>query len=160
MLTEGPTESAGGPRRNDKETLAREYARRDDAYWGIEFDEIHGYSHFRSNGYGGTQCTGFACAILERLPNRTRVYGFLSEENPTSAIAQAAGGHDFAVIDDRFIVDPWLGEFSCPLAELEDCDQQVFDLHCAQDALQVQRLYGLRAHWKEITAQLCKGSAN
>jgi hypothetical protein len=62
------------------------------------------------------------------------VYGFLSEENPTSAIARAAGGHDFAVIDDRFIVDPWLGEFSCPLAELEDCDQQVFDLHCAQDA--------------------------
>lgn len=35
------------------------------------------------------------------------VCGYLIEDNPTALVGKSAGGHDFCVVDDRYIVDAW-----------------------------------------------------
>lgn len=145
----------------DRASLEKEYLSRNDDYWGIESrDEETGevvdpYTHggalqskFKDNSYSGTQCTGYACALRKKLgPERVQVFGFHSEDNEDSSIGQEAGGHDFAVVDGRWIVDPWVTEFYS--------DQQgggsrgVFDMQDPEDAAEVRRLYGKRSTWQK-----------
>lgn len=139
-----------------KATLKTEFIGRDDAYWGVDMKEVgepreglktEVASEFRGSGFGGTQCTGYACSILEKLgPGRVKVYGFDSEQNPGSSIAQDAGGHDFAVVDGRFIVDPWLPEFG------PGKETGVYDLE--RDQKKVAALYGDRSKWEDMTARM------
>lgn len=130
-----------------KADLRKEFIGRDDAYWNIEKETEARGSEFRDNGYGGTQCTGYACAILHKLGSeRVKVYGFHAEENPTSSIAQDAGGHDFAVVDGKYIVDPWLPEFG------QGKEGGVYDL--TKDKAKVAELYGDREKWKDMTQEM------
>ena len=63
------------------------------------------------DGSSATCCTNYALLIQRMLPGRVTVYGFANEENPTAEIVLEGlhpGGHDFAVVAGRYIVDPWL----------------------------------------------------
>lgn len=70
-----------------------------------------GMQSFLPDGGSGTCCTDYALHIARRMPGRVEVYGFANEENPLSRVAREEihpGGHDFAVVDGRYIVDPWI----------------------------------------------------
>ena len=121
-----------------------------DEFYGIEFGG-EGQSSFRKTGHSGVQCTGFACAIQDKLgKGRVKVVGFSDEANPGTVfggnkgfkeIAPQADGHDFAVLDDRYIIDPWLTEFA-------DSKQGVFDLQDPGDAEAVRGIYGDPSRWE------------
>ena len=67
--------------------------------------------------------------------------GFDVEDNPTSSAAQDVGGHDFAVIDNRYIVDPWISVYS------GEEDQIVFDLQNPSDHAKIEHIFGDRSKW-------------
>lgn len=136
--------------------LQKRFIGRDDEFWGITYNEESGGSTFKT-GYSGVQCTGFACAIKHMLEKgRVKVMGWSEEENPTSEVAQSAGGHDIAVVDGRYIVDPWLtdvesGEITTHTGKSINVNGRgVFDLQNPADAEMIKRLYGDQSKWKEV----------
>jgi hypothetical protein len=141
--------------KSEKNVFSSEFLNRDDDYWGIETNP-EGESTFSNGGYSGTQCTGFACVVSKTMPRRTKIYGFTEEDNPLSEIGRIAGGHDFAVIDDRYIVDPWLIEVesgrittkSGTIIKLKG--QGVFDLQDVADKHLIEMLYGSQENWKRM----------
>ena len=140
---------------SEKDVFSAEFLNRDDDYWGIEINP-EGESTFINSGYSGTRCTGFACVISRKMPARTKIYGFNEEDNPLSEIVRMAGGHDFAVIDDRYIIDPWLVEVesgrittkSGKVIKLKG--QGVFDLQDITDKHLIEILYGSQENWKRM----------
>ncbi len=136
----------------EKDMFSAEFLNRDDEYWGIETNS-EGESIFINSGYSGTQCTGFACAISKIMSARTKIYGFEEKDNPSSEIGRLTGGHDFAVIDDRFIIDPWLIDVESGKIitksgiEIVLNGQGVFDLQDDVDKPLVETLYGSQDCW-------------
>lgn len=74
--------------------------------------------------------------------HRCQVFGFYDHENPGTVTGEFAGGHDFAVIDGRWIVDLWSKHFSGLSTRC------VFDLESDSHALEIKRLFGDRSKWK------------
>jgi hypothetical protein len=88
-------------------------------------------------------CSNWAQDLHKRLGRRVVQYGFDDEENPTSEIAQLAGGHDFAVVDGRHIVDGWL-------AKVEQLHETgIFDLEDETQFADIIRFYGDPRCWKD-----------
>lgn len=98
------------------------------------------------DGSSAIVCTNYARHIAASLPGRVQVFGFFVEDNPTSRLAQIAGGHDFAVIDGTMICDPWIR-----LVERES-ERICFDLTNTEDRAIVDDLYGPRSCWIEATS--------
>jgi hypothetical protein len=93
-------------------------------------------------------CTDYAAYIFKQLPGRVEIYGFANEDNPTSRVAREEihlSGHDFAIVDSRYIVDPW------PRLVPMVFEQMVFDLEDAVDAASVADIYGPRACWERMS---------
>jgi inorganic pyrophosphatase len=136
-------------RSDPRAKLHSEFIGRDDEFWNIDPGDDNSGSSFRDNPYSGVTCTGYACSILHKLgKGRVKVFGFSETDNPKSRIVEKDNtGHDFAVVDGRYIVDPWLTEFSLA----SGTDQGVFDMQDPKDAAEVQKIYGDRANWKDMT---------
>lgn len=99
--------------------------------------------------HGGSACccTDYAMHIYLALPGRVRIVGFANEDNPTSRVARELihpGGHDFALVDERFIVDPW------PRLVPSVFPQMVFDLTDEADAALVLDIYGPQQCWRHM----------
>lgn len=114
----------------------------------IDWDEDivegeHGESVFAYTGLSAVVCTGYAMEVLRRLgAERVKVYGFFADDNPKAKIGQVAEGHDFALVDDKFIVDPWI-------ATVESVsDEFVFEL--GVDDQVIAELYGEKDKWTQI----------
>jgi hypothetical protein len=139
-------------RSDPRKKLHTEFIGRDDAFWNIDPGDDNSGSSFRDNPYSGVTCTGYACSILHKLgKNRVKVFGFSETDNPKSRIVEKDNtGHDFAVVDDRYIVDPWLTEFSLA----SGTDQGVFDMQDPKDAAEVKKIYGDQANWKDMTDKM------
>jgi len=134
--------------------LQEEFIGKDDEFWGVEFDD-DGASNFSGHAFSGVSCTGFAIRVLEKLgSNRVRIYGFLSTDNPNAGVNSLSGGHDFAVVDNRYIVDPWLSEVESGRITtvtgktLELNGQVVFDI--VEDAALVKSIYGHIFCWNRM----------
>ena len=119
-----------------------------DKFYGIEFGE-EGESIFPNTGYSGVQCTGYAYAIQGKLgKDRVKVVGFFDEGNGGTVfggrrykeIDPIGDGHDFAIVDDRYIVDPWITEFG-------GSKQGVFDLQDPSDEDAIRAIYGDSSNW-------------
>lgn len=129
-----------GERQEQLEQLATDEA------MGVEFPE-DGESTF-PDGSAAVVCTNCAERMIE-LAGNGEVWGWEEGTNPTSVVAgpthgamlDTGQGHDFAIIDDRFLVDAWAKnvEGSAPRA--------VFDLLDAGDRAEVARLYGDPLTW-------------
>ncbi len=136
-----------------KEISAIDWSKRvDKVVTGTYKGEEDYYQKFKDTGISDTLCTGYACEISKLYPGRTRLFGFNSEDNNKSAIAHDFGGHDFAVLDNRFIVDPWIPE----ITNGEYGKRSVFDLNDKRDNAIVNRLYGPRESWGEPNSALEK----
>lgn len=86
-------------------------------------------------------CTNWSRYVRRVVGEQAQLFGFSEEENPTSKIAQEAGGHDFAVYLDRFIVDGWAKNVE------QHCKNAIFDLKDPADASRILDLYGDRSKW-------------
>lgn len=96
------------------------------------------------NGLSATCCTNYAMHIFTALPGRVQIYGFSNDRNPMSRVARDGlhpGGHDFAVVDGRYIVDPWIR-----LVAGED-GPIVLDRRQPADAVAVIDTYGPQDCW-------------
>ena len=94
------------------------------------------------DGTRWSTCTNWAAYVLRVLGGRAQMFGFDDEQNPESSIADDYGGHDFAVVDGRFIVDGWL-------MNVDGGKRAVFDLQDPDQEAEIKRLYGDRANWEE-----------
>ena len=87
---------------------------------------------------------GFCAAYIVRLEGAGKVVGFHDGVNPTAHAAGYPGGAlDFALIDDRYIVDPWVKETGLT------SKRAVFDLRDPGDAEEIRYLYGDPSVWEE-----------
>ena len=87
-------------------------------------------------------CTSWAREVERALgPERCRVVGFLSDAVPSSLIARDHGGHDFAVVDGRWVVDGWACDVEGYL------DGPVLDLEDEGEAAKVTELFGSPDEW-------------
>ena len=111
----------------------------DDAL-GVLYDNEEQVSLLPDGGRAAS-CYDCACHIRSIEPN-TEIYGFWSRENTGWAGAILQDGHDFAVVDRRYIVDPWILETEHLSA------RAVFDMKNPADAAEVRRLYGDRSSWR------------
>jgi hypothetical protein len=94
-----------------------------------------------SDDSASAECTNWARQVAKSLPGRTTIMGFSSAANPTAI--QGWDGHDFAVVDDRYIVDGWL-------KALYGADQTVFDLQDPSDAEAIAHFYGNPGEWVNV----------
>ncbi|MEG0868441.1 MAG: hypothetical protein RSD49_08425 [Hafnia sp.] len=87
-------------------------------------------------------CTNSAVFVCAELGHGD-IYGFSAESNPVqnSAINRGSGGHDFAVIHSRYIVDPWISLYT------GNQTQGVFDLRDPKDSALIKDIYGDPAKW-------------
>lgn len=84
------------------------------------------------------------------------VVGFANEDNlesPCAIEAYHPGGHDFAIVDDRYLIDPWVRLVAC-------VQEQIFyDLEDGADLEKAIKIYGPREKWlsllKEDAAEPC-----
>lgn len=130
------------PELTNKQSLSETFLGRDDDFWDI--DSTEEASKFRKSGHSGVQCTGFACEIEDRLgKDRVQVVGYDMNDNPSSAISQVADGHDFAIVDNRYIVDPWV-------RDVESMGDGVYDMMDPADRMKVREMYGEPATWKTL----------
>jgi hypothetical protein len=95
------------------------------------------------DGSPAATCTSWARQVAAALGSRAAVFGFSAEDNPSSEIASDVGGHDFAVVDGRWIVDGWASDWD------SYSDRAVHDLEDPSEAGEIRRLYGDRARWSE-----------
>lgn len=152
-ITETAETPAGGQELST-ESLQAEFIGRDEDFWNIQESEDGGTT-IAGSEFSATQCTGYACAIRQMLGERVRIMGFSADENP-SAVQQLADGHDFAVVDGRYIVDPWIvevesGTFTVASGETIDVGGRgVFDLESEQDAELIETIYGDRSKWRSM----------
>lgn len=97
------------------------------------------------NGEEMGRCTNCAWYVVDRL-NEGDVYGFYTDDNPvvTHREILGCGGHDFAVIGNRYIVDIWVSLYNG--AE----EQVVYDLGNSADADKIRALYGDTRRWERF----------
>lgn len=63
------------------------------------------YHYFRYNKKI-TNCSGY-CKELQLFFPKAKVFGYFSQGNPLAQIGVIEGGHDFLVLEDRWILDFW-----------------------------------------------------
>lgn len=97
------------------------------------------------DGTSALCCTDYARQISAALPGRTQIFGFYNEKNPTARVAREEwhpSGHDFAVVDGRYVVDPWLRLVAGEPGPI------VFDMQA--EAAVVAELYGPLEYWEPV----------
>ena len=90
-------------------------------------------------------CTSWAREVERAIgSDRCRVVGFPSDAVPSSRIARDHGGHDFVVVDGRWIVDGWACDVEGYL------DGPVLDLEDAGEAATAAELFGAPDEWPVV----------
>lgn len=89
-------------------------------------------------------CTNWANYVRRVMGSRATLHGFYHDENPDSKIAKDCGGHDFAVVDGRYVVDAWALNIEGYLYDRRCC---VLDLHDSEDYALAVVLYGSPLKW-------------
>lgn len=85
-------------------------------------------------------CTACARIIADRFGGEVR--GYHHDGNPTARVGETEGGHDFAVTEDRFLVDPWLFHYYG--------DSPVLDLDLQADRAEALARYGPEEKWDRV----------
>jgi len=117
----------------------------EDAYGGRIPDEDEGEASTLANGGDWAICTSWARMVAEALPGRGRVRGFWVDDNPEATeIANICDGHDFAVVDDTYVVDGWAKHVE------GIANRVVWSLNDPQDRVMINKLYGNPSTWREM----------
>jgi hypothetical protein len=114
------------------------------------------------HGGSGTCCTDYAVHIYLALKDRVQIFGFSNKDNPTSRVAREQihpCGHDYALVDGRYIVDPWPRLVPAAFFDM------VFDLEDEADGALALDVYGPQRCWTHMTeteqyARVLSGAAS
>lgn len=106
------------------------------------------------DGLTAAFCSHYAVQVKRELGECAQIYGFPVETNPASEIAQKDGGHDFAVVNGRYIVDQWANECGGYTVKA------VLDLTDPKDKDDIERLYGLPSVWLNMRNEALEAEAN
>jgi len=93
-------------------------------------------------------CSYVASAIKMLVGDDIKIYGFSTMENPDAKYfveengEDSDEGHHFAVMNGRYIIDPWV---------YENFNRSVFDLKDKKDKEIISYLYGDKNKWTDIT---------
>jgi hypothetical protein len=80
-----------------------------------------------------TACCSYCSQIvITRFGGHIR--GYWHEDNPTALVGETEGGHDFVLLPDGFIVDPWLYHYYG--------EAPVLDLTIAKEMASALKRYG------------------
>ena len=115
-----------------------------EAFWGIE-EQIPCSTkkdgrYLLPDGSDLMICTSWARYVRRIEGQAVTIHGFMERQNPGARLARVAGGHDFALLDGRYIIDTW-AKFA------GHAEKAVFDLHSTDDAPLIADLYGDRNAW-------------
>ena len=139
-------ESPLAPPAKIMELLAEEFIGRDDEFWGIVGEGAS--AKFAGTELRAWDSAGYALTIREKLPGRrVQVFTFAAEDNPWAAVSEDRDGHDFAVVDGRYIVDPWALEVGVVWRRMRG--QRVLDMRDKTHADEIDHLYGDPDMWLE-----------
>lgn len=106
------------------------------------YDEDEGVNRFRHGGQC-LVCTDSATRLAEHFGGV--VMGYFAIDNLRAGIGLSlTEGHDFAVIDGRWLVDYW----ACSVAQV--IPTPIFDLTKEIDRTLVARLYGPPSNWTVV----------
>ncbi len=101
---------------------------------------------YMPNG-GIANCTNYALFVKSKLKHEghvVEIVGFTNSENPDCACATEEwhpGGHDFAIVDDRYLVDPW-AKLVCGARS-----RVAYDMSDPADMNEVIKTYGNPFKW-------------
>lgn len=101
-------------------------------------------------------CTYVAAAVKMLTGDHVKIYGFSSEQNPESEYFFDEGsdeGHHFAVMNDRYIIDPWIYD-NYSGSGGKTFNRSVFDLQNKDDEKIIGFLYGDKNKWTDITGRV------
>jgi len=93
-------------------------------------------------------CSYVASAVKMLEGDSIKIYGFSVSENPEAMYfveehgEECDEGHHFTVMDDRYIIDPWV---------YDNFDRSVFDLQNKKDEDIITYIYGDKNNWTDIT---------
>jgi hypothetical protein len=71
--------------------------------------------------------------------------GYRIEDSKDQRIGNDSGGHDFAIVDKRYIVDPWPNEVL-----LDKNHYGVYDLEDVKDYELIIKMYGNPSTWEKV----------
>lgn len=111
-----------------------------ESHYAIREDE--GDGSLFPDGSRAAVCSNWARYIRRVLGDRARIYGYFADDNPGTVIGDIAGGHDFVIVDERYLVDPW----ACLVEYIEGAG--VLDLLDTNDKVRIQELYGDTSLWQ------------
>ena len=104
------------------------------------------HGHEFPDGSSSVVCTSFAYQVKALYPNNAKVVGFNCTDNPVDHHeVKACDGHDFAVVDGRYIVDFWLRDV------VGDAGPCVFDMTDGASADAIKHRYGDRSKWQAVS---------
>jgi hypothetical protein len=104
-------------------------------------------------------CTWVASAVKMLEGDSIKVYGFSTYQNPDATYfveengLDSDEGHHFAVMDNRYIIDPWIYD---NFHNGETFNRSVFDLQNKNDEEIIKYIYGDRNKWVDITNSIEK----
>jgi len=119
---------------------------------GSRFFQDHSKASFSltsvfQNGDSATCCTNYAIHIRSKLGEDVKIYGFRNEDNPTARIVTEKmhpGGHDFAILNDRFLIDPWVKLVA------SKSNRVAFDIQDESDSVYINQSYGPKNNWRHM----------
>lgn len=130
---------------------------------GVTYDREQGAS-FYPDGSSACHCTSGACQVKKLFPGQVEIFGWHENRSVGAAIDEWYGGHDFALLRGRWLIDVWMrhvivtnpgyGEprpWREPLTRdyrLPEQARSVYDLENPDDARMVRILYGDRRGWE------------
>ena len=111
-------------------------------FWKLRYDDNHGDERLVfSTGWSATLCSGYAVDLQRRFGRaRVTTYGYFCSENRGTVAGDFSGGHDFAVLDREWIIDPWLTD----VADI----WPVGVFHLVEDADVIPYIYGPSTKWR------------
>lgn len=111
------------------------------------YGEDEGGSLF-PDGTDAICCTNYAHQVRKALePAKVRIVGFSCESNPDCDVSREAwhpGGHDFALVENRWLIDPWARLVAGTR------EQIVYDLHDSTDRALALKTYGNPLRWEQL----------
>lgn len=99
---------------------------------------------------GVTNCTNYARSVRKTLiaeGHDVQIVGFKNENNPDCAVTKEdlhPGGHDFAIVDGRYLVDPWIRLVAMARNRI------VYDLGERYSLEAAVRVYGTPSLWESL----------
>ena len=108
-----------------------------------EYEPVEGRWIFRSGGSCGT-CVDGALKVVKVFGGR--VVGYYSKDNASAFVGRACcEGHDFALIEERFIVDYWAYRVAKVI------DRPVFDLLEGEELDLARFYFGNKELWQDLS---------